>query len=128
MTTYTDDRFEGVESAKEAIGVAREIVGEMAAEHAPEMFCSACVRNTPLAVDSASDVPKANSVDVVIADAASFLGDDDWWVHDEVSRHYINQFHANCAEPSDCEVCLYENTCGHAHRGETCPARVERTA
>lgn len=123
MTTYTDDRFEGVDSADEAIDVAREIVGEMAADHAPEAFCSACVRNTPLACESARDVPKANSVDAVISDAASFLGDTEWWVHDEVSREYIREFHENSADPEDCEVCKHGLTCGHIQNGESCPVR-----
>lgn len=108
-------------------GVARRL-GE---DHARPDVCEACVENTPLAVEWASDVPKAAAFNDAVSDAEDAverLGTDPHWVRRELAEAYEAGFRDASGDPTDCMVCRDaaaddDLECGHDESGEPCPAR-----
>jgi hypothetical protein len=112
------------------------IVRALARKHAPDAdaaypTCAICMDGTPLGMDSASDVAKANVVDDVCdaaRDAVARLGDDTFWVDSALKDAYTDAFDAACADPADCVTChdaavSDDHSCGHDDLGRDCPAR-----
>lgn len=122
------------------VSVYEGVVADIAERHAPtgehgHGVCAACRQTTPLAMDTARDVSKANEVKEIIhvaEDAVEALGEDPYWVNTELSTVYTDAYYDACADPEKCNLCKEAKhgdfKCAHELAGETCPLKADAEA